>query len=174
MPPFRSQMSSMTLPFYFLFRRCVYHVYLHVHYVCAVTFVLQDIDETVLNGMVKDTNVLNTKEYMKWNWNLIFSLLQVTSYPEDLRPSLRNSKVEFMSLVRFSAPFSQKLPHPGRCDIFEVRVSWLRCSAQCVWPALKSSKSSKGHRERPDTLKLINTPKRFNWPWKLRHPSCFG
>ena len=37
----------------------------------------QDIDELVLSGMIKDTNVLNTKEYTKWNWNLIFSILQV-------------------------------------------------------------------------------------------------
>ncbi len=39
--------------------------------------VLQGLDEAVLSGLVKDTNVLNTKDYMKWNWNLIFSLLQV-------------------------------------------------------------------------------------------------
>ena len=31
---------------------------------------------------MKDTNVLSTKEYLKWNWDLIFSLLQ--------HPSIRN------------------------------------------------------------------------------------
>jgi len=41
-----------------------------------------DIDEATLGGLVKDTNVLSTKEYMKWKWDLIFSLLQ--------HPSLRN------------------------------------------------------------------------------------
>ena len=38
---------------------------------------LQELDEVTLSGLVKDTGVLATKEYMKWNWNLIFSLLQV-------------------------------------------------------------------------------------------------
>ena len=43
-------------------------------------------DEATLNGLIKDTGVLLTKEYATWNWNLLRSMLQ--------HPGLRNSHLQ--------------------------------------------------------------------------------
>lgn len=35
-----------------------------------------ELDETAVGNIIRDTNVLSTKEYVKWDWKLILSLLQ--------------------------------------------------------------------------------------------------
>ena len=51
---------------------------------------LQELDEAVLNGLIKDTNVLQTKEYASWKWSLLCSMLQ--------HPGLKNSHLQEDSL----------------------------------------------------------------------------
>lgn len=57
--------------------------------VCLAT---QDLDEATLLALVKDTNVLATKEYQLWNWKLLFSLLQ--------HPSLKVSLLQDDSFAK--------------------------------------------------------------------------
>ena len=52
---------------------------------CVFWFGLQELDEASLANLIKDTNVLQTKEYLEWNWGLLFSFLQ--------HPSLRTTHI---------------------------------------------------------------------------------
>ena len=41
-------------------------------------FAHKELDEPAVANILRDTNVLSTKEYIKWDWKLILSLLQVS------------------------------------------------------------------------------------------------
>ena len=45
----------------------------------------QELDEVSIAHLIKESNVLQTKEYTKWNWGLLFSFLQ--------HPSLRTTQI---------------------------------------------------------------------------------
>ena len=40
---------------------------------------LQELDEATFQGYIRDSQVLVVKEFPAWNWNVIFSLLQVSN-----------------------------------------------------------------------------------------------
>ena len=60
-------------------------LYVHSNNLLICTVFQQELDEATLNGLIKDTNVLQTKEYSTWKWNLLCSMLQ--------HPGLKSSQL---------------------------------------------------------------------------------
>ena len=56
---------------------------------------VQELDEAAIAALIKDTMVLVTKDYHKWNWGLLFSFLQHPS----LKPTHINEDALFSRYV---------------------------------------------------------------------------